>query len=230
MMPCPRAHSQRSGHGFGPAVLHAVSRRISRSMWRKEKGYYSEAGLEVDILPGRGSTFAAMTVGAGKEEFGIADAGAVSRPRAQGRAGHCRRPICSRTTASALIATEKSGINKVEASQGPQCRRVPRAAPRRSSCRPCSRSTASPWTTSSRLRGGSGTDLPLLLDGKIDAEVTVYNNEVVGLAHRASGIEARGLDHVDRSDSTRRATRIITSEELLKQEAAACQCLHQGAR
>ena len=30
-----------------------------------------------------------------------------------------------------------------------------------------------------------GTDLPLLLDGKIDSEVTVYNNEVVawGIEH-----------------------------------------------
>ena len=31
----------------------------------KEKGYYSQAGLDVAILPGRGSSFAALTVGSG---------------------------------------------------------------------------------------------------------------------------------------------------------------------
>src|SRR5437868_15388428 len=50
----------------------------------KAKGYYEQAGLDVQILPGRGSTFAAMTVGAGKEEFGLSDAAAVLAARAKG--------------------------------------------------------------------------------------------------------------------------------------------------
>ena len=50
----------------------------------KAKGYYESAGLDVDIQPGRGSTFAAMTVGAGKEEFGVSDAASVLAARAKG--------------------------------------------------------------------------------------------------------------------------------------------------
>src|SRR5882757_3394779 len=49
----------------------------------KAKGYYEQVGLDVEILPGRGSTFAAMTVGAAKEEFGVSDAAAVLAARAK---------------------------------------------------------------------------------------------------------------------------------------------------
>src|SRR5579863_4219846 len=74
----------------------------------KAKGYYDAAGLDVQILPGRGSTFAAMTVGAGKEEFGISDAAAVLAARAKGV------PIIAvanlqQDNGVALITTEKSG-------------------------------------------------------------------------------------------------------------------------
>ena len=61
----------------------------------KAKGYYESAGLDVDIQPGRGSTFAAMTVGAGKEEFGVSDAASVLAARAKGvpviAVGNCSR-------------------------------------------------------------------------------------------------------------------------------------------
>jgi ABC-type nitrate/sulfonate/bicarbonate transport system substrate-binding protein len=75
----------------------------------KEKGYYSQAGLDVQILAGRGSSFAAMTVGSGKEEFGIADAAAVVTTRAQGV------PIVAlanlqQDNGVALFATESSRI------------------------------------------------------------------------------------------------------------------------
>src|ERR1700719_4832962 len=83
----------------------------------KAKGYYDAAGLDVQILPGRGSTFAAMTVGAGKEEFGIADAASVLTARAKGV------PIIALSNLQqdngvAWIATEKSGITKVEDLKG----------------------------------------------------------------------------------------------------------------
>lgn len=141
------------------------------------KGYYKEAGIEVSILPGRGSTFAAMTVGAGKEEFGISDAGAVLAARAKGV------PIIAvgnlqQDNGSALIATEKSGINKVEDLKGRNVGVFPG-------------STTTIFLQALLKKHGMtledvksvtwrpGTDLPMLLDGKINSEVTVYNNEVV---------------------------------------------------
>lgn len=141
------------------------------------KGFYKEAGIEVNILPGRGSTFAAMTVGASKEEFGISDAGAVLAARAKGV------PIIAvgnlqQDNGSALIATEKSGINKVEDLKGRNVGVFPG-------------STTTIFLQALLKKHGmtledvksvtwrSGTDLPMLLDGRIDSEVTVYNNEVV---------------------------------------------------
>src|SRR3954454_7511569 len=83
----------------------------------KAKGYYDQAGLDVQIIPGRGSTFAAMTVGAAKEEFGVSDAAAVLTARAKGV------PIIAvanlqQDNGAAWIATEKSGITKVEHLKG----------------------------------------------------------------------------------------------------------------
>src|SRR5499427_2355302 len=83
----------------------------------KAKGYYDAAGLDVDILSGRGSVFAATTVGAGKEEFGISDAASVLVARAKGV------PVIAignlqQDNGVALIATERSGISKVEDLKG----------------------------------------------------------------------------------------------------------------
>jgi NitT/TauT family transport system substrate-binding protein len=149
----------------------------------KAKGYYGEAGLDVNILPGRGSTFAAMTVGAGKEEFGVADAASIITARAKGV------PIIAignlqQDNGVALIATEKSGITKVEDLKGRNVGILPG-------------STTTIFLQALIKKHGltmddfpattwrPGTDLPLLLDGKIDSEVTVYNNEVVtwGVEH-----------------------------------------------
>ena len=149
----------------------------------KAKGYYEEAGLDVNILPGRGSTFAAMTVGAGKEEFGVADAASIITARAKGV------PIIAignlqQDNGVALIATEKSGITKVEDLKGRNVGILPG-------------STTTIFLQALIKKHGltmddfpattwrPGTDLPLLLDGKIDSEVTVYNNEVVtwGVEH-----------------------------------------------
>jgi len=141
------------------------------------KGFYREAGLEVNILPGRGSTFAAMTVGAGKEEFGISDPAAVLAARAKGV------PVVvvanlQQDNGVALVATEKSGITKVEDLKG-----------RKVGILPGSTTTvflqallkrhgfAIEDTSSTTWR--PGTDLPMLIDGTIEAEATVYNNEIV---------------------------------------------------
>jgi NitT/TauT family transport system substrate-binding protein len=146
----------------------------------KAKGYYQAAGLDVDILSGRGSVFAATTIGAGKEEFGISDPASVLTARAKGV------PVIAignlqQDNGVALIATEKSGINKVEDLKGRNVGIFPG-------------STTTIFLQALLKKHGMrvedfkavtwrpGTDLPLLLDGKIDAEVTVYNNEVTAWA------------------------------------------------
>ena len=88
------------------------------------KGYYSDAGIEVNILPGRGSTFAAMTVGAGKEEFGIADSGCGSGSARQGCADHRRRQSAAGQRLG-IDRYREVGDQQGRGSQGPQCRRVP---------------------------------------------------------------------------------------------------------
>jgi NitT/TauT family transport system substrate-binding protein len=149
----------------------------------KAKGFYDQAGLDVQILPGRGSTFAAMTVGAGKEEFGISDAAAVLAARAKGV------PIIAvanlqQDNGVALIATEKSGIAKVEDIKGRSVGILPGStttiffqALLKKHGLSMNDVTAVTWRP--------GTDLPMLLDGKIEAEATVYNNEVIawGIEH-----------------------------------------------
>src|ERR1700722_18964074 len=139
----------------------------------KAKDYFGQAGLDVDILPGRGSTFAAMTVGAGKEEFGIADAASVLAARAKGV------PIIAlanlqQDNGVALIATEKSGVARTEDLKGRNVGILPGStttifmqALAKMHGLTMNDFPAVPWRP--------GTDLPVLLDGKIDAAVTVEN-------------------------------------------------------
>jgi NitT/TauT family transport system substrate-binding protein len=149
----------------------------------KAKGYYDAVGLDVNILPGRGSTFAAMTVGAAKEEFGVSDAASVLTARAKGvpliAVGNLQQD-----NGVALIATEKSGIAKVEDLKGRNVGIFPGStttiflqALLKKHGLTMNDTTAVTWRP--------GTDLPLILDGKIDAEATVYNNEIVtwGIEH-----------------------------------------------
>ena len=179
----------------------------------KARGYFGQAGLDVDILPGRGSTFAAMTVGAGKEEFGIADAASVVAARAKGV------PIIAvsnlqQDNGVAWIATEKSGITKVEDLKGRNVGILPG-------------STTTIFLQALMKKHGltlddvkpitwrPGTDLPLLLEGKIDSEATVYNNEVIawGIEHPELKLLVRPMALLG-FDTPGYA--LVTSEELAK--------------
>ena len=149
----------------------------------KAKGYYEEAGFDVNILPGRGSTFAAMTVGSGKEEFGVADAASIIAARAKGV------PIVAienlqQDNGVALIASEKSGIAKVEDLKGRNVGILP-GSTTTIFLQALAKMHGLTMNDFPAVTWRPGTDLPLLLDGKIDAEVTVYNNEVVtwGVEH-----------------------------------------------
>ncbi len=50
----------------------------------KEKGFYRDAGLDVNILPGKGSNAAVKIVGAGNAEFGFPDFGTTANAVSQG--------------------------------------------------------------------------------------------------------------------------------------------------
>jgi NitT/TauT family transport system substrate-binding protein len=149
----------------------------------KAKGYYDADGLDVDILSGRGSVFAATTVGAGKEEFGISDAASVLVARAKGV------PVIAignlqQDNGVALIATEKSGISKVEDLKGRNIGILP-GSTTTIFLQALLKKHGMTMDDFKAITWRPGTDLPLLLDGKIDSEVTVYNNEVIawGIEH-----------------------------------------------
>ena len=45
----------------------------------KQKGWYSEAGIDLEIIAGQGSTLVVKTVGNGDNEFGMADGASIAR-------------------------------------------------------------------------------------------------------------------------------------------------------
>src|SRR5437868_10843278 len=45
----------------------------------REKGWFSEAGIDLEIIAGQGSTVSVKTVGAGETPFAIADVATVAR-------------------------------------------------------------------------------------------------------------------------------------------------------
>jgi NitT/TauT family transport system substrate-binding protein len=58
---------------FLPGVEHAFL------YLGKQKGWYAEQGIDLEVIPGQGSTVAVKTVGSGEDQFAIADTGAVAR-------------------------------------------------------------------------------------------------------------------------------------------------------
>lgn len=77
----------------------------------KEKGYYEQEGLEVDILEGSGSGNAVKVVGSGAQEFGVASGESVAIGRSVGipvvatAVFYQESPVC-------LFSSKKTGINK----------------------------------------------------------------------------------------------------------------------
>jgi NitT/TauT family transport system substrate-binding protein len=142
----------------------------------KAQGYYEKAGLDVDILPGRGSSVGAELVGSGKEPFGLLEPAAVLAARAQGI------PIVVVATLAqdgglALFAREQSGIEKVEDMKGRNIG-VYTGSTTTIFLQALLKQHGLSMDDIKPVTVRSGTDLPLVLDGKIDAEVTVYTNEL----------------------------------------------------
>jgi len=183
----------------------------------KAKGYFDQVGLDVDILPGRGSTFAAMTVGAGKEEFGVSDAAAVLAARAKGV------PIIAvanlqQDNGVALIATEKSGVTKVEDLKGRNVGILP-GSTTTIFLEALLKKHGITMSDVSAVTWRPGTDLPMLLEGKIDAESTVYNNEVISWAIEHPELKLRVWPMASLGFDTP-GYALVTNEELAKKNPA----------
>jgi NitT/TauT family transport system substrate-binding protein len=155
-------------------------------------------------------------VGAGKEEFGISDAASVLVARSRGV------PIIAvanlqQDNGVALIATEKSGISEVAELKGRNVGILPG-------------STTSIFLEALLKKHGltmndvtavtwrPGTDLPMLLEGKIDSEATVYNNEVItwGIEHPELKLKVWPMASLG-FDTPGYA--LVTSEDLAKRNA-----------
>jgi NitT/TauT family transport system substrate-binding protein len=77
----------RSARAQSPPALQHVSVRLNFLpgvehaflYLGKQKGWYAEQGIDLEVVPGQGSTVAVKTVGSGEDQFAIADTGSVAR-------------------------------------------------------------------------------------------------------------------------------------------------------
>ena len=140
------------------------------------RGFYEKAGLDVEVKPNKGAA-ATLLVGNGQEQFAYIDSAAALTARAKG----VPLVVTANTqqdNGAAMFATVASGIGKVEdlkgrnvgAFTGSQTTIFLQALLKKAGM-----STADVNIVTVR----SGTDLPLVLNGGIDAEVTIFNNELV---------------------------------------------------
>jgi NitT/TauT family transport system substrate-binding protein len=216
----------------GPSVMPAsganakVSVRLSYTPFAahipvyvaQARGLYAKAGLDVDILPGQGSGFATQVVGSGKEQFGIADAASVVTARARGV------PIVSlgslqQDSGVALFATKASGITRPQDIKGRKVG-VFTGSVTEIFLKALLKRYGMTMNDIQPVTVRPGGDLPLVLNGGIEAEVSVYNNELTAwpiqhpaLKLRIWRFSALGLDTPGYS--------LITNEALLKEQPQA---------
>lgn len=181
----------------------------------KAKGFYAQHGLDVDIRPGRGSSFSALTVGSGQEQFGVADAAASVAARAKGV------PIVvianfQQDNGAALFAREASGITKVADLKGKNVG-VYVGSTTTIFLQALLKKNGLSLQDISPITVRSGTDLPLVLQGKIDAEVSIYNNELVSWHIQYPDLRLRIWKMQDFGFATP-GNALITNERLIKEK------------
>lgn len=76
----------------------------------QSKGYYHDAGLNVQIEPGQGSAQSVQVTGAGRAQFGVADAGTVAKGISQG-VGIKAVAVLLQQTPAVTIALKTSSIS-----------------------------------------------------------------------------------------------------------------------
>jgi NitT/TauT family transport system substrate-binding protein len=139
------------------------------------KGFYEKEGLNVEIKPNRGAA-ATMLVGNGQEQFAFIDSAAAVTARAKGI------PIVAlanlqQDNGSALFATERSGIQKVEDMRGKNVGAFT-GSQTTIFLQALLNKHGMTMNDVNIVTVRSGTDLPLVQNGGIDAEVTIFNNEL----------------------------------------------------
>lgn len=141
-----------------------------------EIGAYEDHCINVEILQGQGSTFAVQVVGTGSEDFGNAAPGSVLNAAAEGI------PVVSIAdlyvdSGQALFATAESGITGPEDLAGHRIGVFPGSF---------TQIALEALLAQQGIEDGDvelitvspGSDLPLVLDGTIEAEVTLIHNEI----------------------------------------------------
>jgi NitT/TauT family transport system substrate-binding protein len=88
--------------------------------WAKAKGYYEEAGLDVEILEGQGSTQTVQLVGTGKEDFGFVASVALVPAVAEGAPVKTVATIVQANPAGILVRGD-AGIEDPRDLEGMTC-------------------------------------------------------------------------------------------------------------
>lgn len=83
-----------------------------------EKGYYKEAGLDVNIVRGQGSSDAVRQVASGSAQFGFADAGTLILSRANDKVPVKLVAMIYDKAPHAIFALKESGISKPQDLEG----------------------------------------------------------------------------------------------------------------
>jgi NitT/TauT family transport system substrate-binding protein len=185
--------------GFVPIVGQAadhVSVSMSYTPWSAYiplyvgtgKGFYDKAGLQVDIRTNRGAA-ATMAVGTGEGEFGYSDSAAAMTARAKGVPLVVTANL-QQDNGAALFATEQSGITRLEDLKGRNIGAFT-GSPTTIFLEALLNKTGLSMNDVNIVTVRSGTDLPLVLNGGIDAEVTIFNNELTSWPIEHPGLKLR---------------------------------------
>ena len=103
MSPAAAAETVKVGLNFLPNGVH-VGLAVA-----KEQGWYREAGLEVDLQKGEGSTDAVRRMGSGVVEFAMADLGSLILGRSRGLPVKALGVVLDKDPA-AMISLKTAGI------------------------------------------------------------------------------------------------------------------------
>ncbi len=117
LLACSMAHSAPKKKNIVAMFEFAVNGRHVPFFVAKEKGYYKEQGLEVELVPGSGQGITLNTVAAGKADFGIGDSLLLAQS-VQSKAGVKAVLVLSDKHPAGFASWTKDNINTVKDFEG----------------------------------------------------------------------------------------------------------------
>jgi len=139
----------------------------------REKGFYTEEGLEVEFLPGRGSTLVASIVGANKAPLGFIDTSVLLSAREKGLPLKAVA-VSFRSNPTALVFLKKSGIKEPKDLKGKSILSDFKSYRHNHLLAFLSRVGLSPHEiTIQDFSGGTGGRIQMLLSEKVDSTTIV---------------------------------------------------------